>query len=925
MKKEEKKTKTLFLSSAQENIEHMMLAYQESELCNMGGFFWLNSRREAKCARTMLSYMPMAHGALRLCYLKKGRLKENEAAMAEVPVIVCSAKEEKEKERIMEEWVRTPFVLSRALCEFAIFSFGDHTWAGAEKFHHLIMDKTSLLLLIKWQRETLRKLMEVGEAAVLKELTLDRSYLRLLEAPPKYHTLKEQTEKWLKAHFGLSDPHGKGRTALSSKAEVLNLRIPEKLCQELRQRSEMEKVSTESIIWYAAFFVEMLHRTGKKQGVIGRMLEYRRQKEKEIVGLFSRVLPIPFRIQEGGLMGQCSYLMEQFLVGMRYGEYSLAQLKQLAPERELDFELLISYHPQRLLTEKGAEYREVLGEGIDTPLRVWINDAVKTGELTIFYQIERFPREQVRKWGERVFFVLEQLLGGIRADQVSLLTEADRMAYQKLNAEIEVDPKFTVSQQFLLRGAKYYQEQLESRTKSIDEKNQEDLKCHDVFLKDQHSIWSYEDALLWFYQAVDWLREHGAGRGAVVLVCMERSVMLPVFLLAVLHCKAAFLPVSVTESKRRKEELRKEAAIFAGEDERKEISSRNANPKTSENIWERAFLDTRKKWDKKELQNERAYILYTSGSTGAPKAVQISQYSLMCRLQWAMEKYGCGRITLQKTVTTFDVSLWELFLPLIYGGRLYLLREGAERLPDEIADTIKKERITRVHFVPSMLEAFLNYLCKEEGERKKSWELEEIFVSGEELRAELAKRVFLTFPKVRLINLYGPTECTIDVSYHECHRGERKIPIGKAVANTRLFLMPPDSEEILPIGVEGELCVFGDLVGMGYAKEEQGGFCEVEKKDGGTERYPAGRMYRTGDFCVLEEDGELYYRGRRDQQEKLRGMRVDLGSIEHAILKHPDIRACHVLIHDHRLEAFYEAGREVENPAGFLEPMDFCC
>ena len=187
---------------------------------------------------------------------------------------------------------------------------------------------------------------------------------------------------------------------------------------------------------------------------------------------------------------------------------------------------------------------------------------------------------------------------------------------------------------------------------------------------------------------------------------------------------------------------------------------------------------------KQEDPESTAYVIGTSGTTGAPKLIQIPRRALSLRLAWMEHLLFSGadrdlpRRFLQKTRLTFDVSIWELFLPFFCGGSLFLLEEGREADFSAIARILRRERISVVHFVPAALEGFLRYT------KEKGWEfpaLHHMISSGEALAAPLAEACESLLPGTVLWNLYGPAECTVDVSYHRCQSGEDWIPLGRPV------------------------------------------------------------------------------------------------------------------------------------------------
>ncbi|MFC0313716.1 amino acid adenylation domain-containing protein [Gordonia phosphorivorans] len=272
------------------------------------------------------------------------------------------------------------------------------------------------------------------------------------------------------------------------------------------------------------------------------------------------------------------------------------------------------------------------------------------------------------------------------------------------------------------------------------------------------------------------------------------------------------------------------------------------------------------------------YTLFTSGSTGVPKGVTVSHAAVVNRLEWMARDYGLGAGArfLLKTPYTFDVSVWELFLPFVVGARLVVARPEGHRDPEYLASVIGAESVSVVHFVPSMLSVFCDVL----GDRVAALvSLRSVFTSGEALVSATAQGLLARLPGVGLVNLYGPTEAAVDVTAASVLPGAGSVTIGRPVANTDAFVL--DSRLCpVPVGVPGELYLGGVQVARGYAG--QAGLTAerfVADPFGGV----GARLYRTGDLVRWRADGEIEYLGRTDFQVKLRGQRVELGEIESVI------------------------------------------
>jgi len=386
------------------------------------------------------------------------------------------------------------------------------------------------------------------------------------------------------------------------------------------------------------------------------------------------------------------------------------------------------------------------------------------------------------------------------------------------------------------------------------------------------------------------LKKLGAAPEKIVAVALPRSMELVIALVAVLRAGAAYLPLDLDHPRDRLQRILKSAepvCVLAFPEHSGQLEG--GAPLLLSTEWR---LDALESLTGGANPDNMAYVIYTSGSTGEPKGVVIEHRAIVNRLEWMRQHYGIGphdRI-LQKTPATFDVSVWEFFLPLIAGATLVVASPGAHRDPAAIASLIRGERITTMHFVPSMLSAFLA------SPASKGLELARVFCSGEELTADQRDRFHLTV-KAELHNLYGPTEAAVDVSFWPAEPGDRTspVPIGFPVWNTRLYVLD-DHMQAVPPGVAGHLFLAGVQLARGYLGQP-GLTAERFIED----PFVAGeRMYRTGDLARLREDGAVVFLGRSDHQVKIRGLRIELGEIEAAILSTGLVRQAGVIAREDR-------------------------
>ncbi|BAH32546.1 putative non-ribosomal peptide synthetase [Rhodococcus erythropolis PR4] len=294
-----------------------------------------------------------------------------------------------------------------------------------------------------------------------------------------------------------------------------------------------------------------------------------------------------------------------------------------------------------------------------------------------------------------------------------------------------------------------------------------------------------------------------------------------------------------------------------------------------------------------------AYVIFTSGSTGKPKGVAVSHHAIVNQVLWMQDQYAIGTedVYLQKTATTFDVSLWGYFTALLSGTRVVLASHDGHRDPAYLAGLIEDHRVTLTDFVPSMLTVFAASVPEH-----ALVSLRDVFVIGEALPVETV-RAFAQVSSASLHNVYGPTEAAVSITYYEIDGSESTgIPIGVPEWNSQVYVLDSRLHPV-PVGVAGELYLAGDQLARGYVARPDltsdrfvaNPFVEASDTNGEVNA-GGSRMYRTGDLVWWNTAGELEYVGRTDFQVKFRGQRIELGEIESALLAHSTVAQCVVTV-----------------------------
>jgi len=296
-----------------------------------------------------------------------------------------------------------------------------------------------------------------------------------------------------------------------------------------------------------------------------------------------------------------------------------------------------------------------------------------------------------------------------------------------------------------------------------------------------------------------------------------------------------------------------------------------------------------------------AYTIFTSGSTGVPKGAMIAHRGLLNHLAAKIGELGltaADRVA-QTASQCFDISIWQFLAPLLVGGRVCIVPDAAAHDPAPLLDLVAAEGITVLETVPSLLRPMLDEIGRRGGPGMLTLKTLRWFVpTGEALPPDLCARWLAEVPGVPMVNAYGPTECSDDVTHEPLHRppaaGAARVPIGRPVRNTRLDVLDPLAHGPLPIGVAGELFVGGDGVGRGYLRApERTAQAFVPDPWSGV---AGARLYRTGDRVRRLADGRLDFLGRLDNQVKVRGFRIELGEIEAALAACPGVREAVVTV-----------------------------
>ncbi|WP_137200799.1 plipastatin non-ribosomal peptide synthetase PpsC [Bacillus subtilis] len=753
--------------------------------------------------------------------------------------------------------------------------------------HHILMDGWCLGIVIKDFLHIYQALGK-GQFPDLPPVQPYGTYIKWLMQQDR----EEAAEYWKKRlqHFEKASPLPKRTDQMSDGTlQQITFTIPEK------ETSELQKIAaacgaTLNTVFQALWGIMLQKFNRRDDAVFGSVISGRPSELKDVenmVGLFINTIPI--RVQSDFLS------FSDLVSGM---------------QKDMTEAEAYSYFPLYDIQAQSALKQELIDHIIvfeNTPTQQEIEELNQAGSFD--FSVKDFEMEEVTNYrcsvkvipGRTLYVRIHFHTGTYQPNMMSEIKDY----LQHMISDVISDPSLPVSKMTLLD---------EDKTRKIVSQNNRTVSVspeaptlHGLF--EQQAAVTPERPAIRFsggsltYAELDMyasrLAAHLAARGvtneSIVGVLSERSPDMLIAVLAVLKAGGAYLPLDSAYPKERLSYMLKDSGA----------SLLLTQPGCSAPNFSGEMLEV----DMTSLASEKAenheftpadggslaYVIYTSGSTGQPKGVAVEHRQAVSFLTGMQHQFPLSEddIVMVKTSFSFDASVWQLFWWSLSGASAYLLPPGWEKDPALIVKAIHQENVTTAHFIPAMLNSFLDQaemLALGDGTN-----LKRVFAGGEPLAPRTAARFASILPQVSLIHGYGPTEATVDAAFYvldpERDRDRLRIPIGKPVPGARLYVLDPHLA-VQPSGVAGELYIAGAGVARGYLNRP----ALTEERFLKDPFYPGERMYKTGDVARWLPDGNIEFLGRTDDQVKIRGYRIEPGAIEAALRSIEGVREAAVTV-----------------------------
>ncbi|WP_433856832.1 amino acid adenylation domain-containing protein [Streptomyces kronopolitis] len=744
--------------------------------------------------------------------------------------------------------------------------------------HHSLVDGWSMPLLV-------RELFTLygGDAGAPAEPVPYRDYLAWLTEQDTRAALAE----WEAALDGVEEPtlaapEGVERAAVL--ADTVGRAVPERLAADLAAWARARGL-TLNTVFQGCWALLLGSLTGRDDVLFGAVTSGRPAQVPGVegmIGLFLNTVPVRVRTRpEETLADLLAGIQERQSALMPHEYVGLAEIQNRAGLGDLfDTVLLFENFPldEESVRASATGLRLLDAEARDGrhyPLSL----AVLPGaghrlDLRFDYAPDLFTRDAVERLGSRLLHLL-----------ASVLTSADRPLAALGLVDEEESRRLLVEWNATERAGGF--------TGVVERVREHAAARPDrVAVRDGDVQVSYAALAVYADHVAGRLAEAGVGTGSLVAVLGEPGVRYVAGVLGVLGVGAAWLPLDVEAPLARQVGLLADSGVrflLAGPGERARAEEIVAGAGSSVRV---LVLDAPLPAVGVRAGglgpvcgggDDLAYVIYTSGSTGRPKGAMVHRRGMVNHLLAKVEDLGLGEgdVLVHNAPVTFDISVWQMLAALVAGGTTRTVDRASAADPDALFSLARTEDITVLEVVPSLLRAALD-AWETTGDFPSLPKLRHLVVTGEALPADVCRRWFARFPDIPLVNAYGPTECSDDVTHAvltaDSELGAR-VPIGRVVRNTRLYVLD-DALRPVPVGVPGELYVAGTGVGRGYLGDPVRTAATFTADPFG----PAGeRMYRTGDRVVHRADGQLEFLERRDHQVKIRGRRIELGEIEAAL------------------------------------------
>ncbi|WP_243649493.1 amino acid adenylation domain-containing protein [Baia soyae] len=773
----------------------------------------------------------------------------------------------------LDQWIRQeiekPFSMIRNdLFYLAIYRMSESCYGLFVKVHHLIFDGWSIHILAKQIYEMYKGIeSEHTAGSYIDYIAKEQQYLQS-------ERLVKNKEFWMKKFETLPELLFAENQGYEGKRK--SFMIDPSLSAKMKAVAEKAQCSLNE--WYIMLLQVYLHKmVGRRDIVMGTPVYNRSGKrEKETVGMFTSTMPLRCEIDVDSSVSE--YLktvkreIRQSYMHQKYPYNLLANDLQLKKHGyDSLFQLSVNYYNFQANNQL-LDPEELYSGHQLFPMQIVVKDWSEEGSLQLDfdYRTSMFTDEYIEQMNSRMLYLAEQILQNpdVSIGDLTLLSDEEtrELVYDFNHTEAEYPKDKTVTELF--------EEQVKSTPNRIA------VSCRNESL-------TYEELNRKANQLARVLVGSGIGRDSIVGIFADHSLHLPVAILGILKTGAAYVPIDVQTASGRMEEILRDSgasALLTNREVLKDVGFMGTVINFQDEQWYTG--------DSSNLQvtcspNDLVYMIYTSGSTGKPKGVMIEHRGLVNYVWWAQKMYVKeidDSFALYSSLA-FDLTVTSIFTPLIGGNQIRVYPENDENFV--LYDILEDNQVSIIKLTPAHLS-----LLQEKTFPHST--VKRLIVGGEELKGSLAQSIQDVFHgQIEILNEYGPTETVVGCMIHRFDPStdtDAAVPIGIPADNVQIYLLDERLKPV-PKGCIGEMYISGDGVARGYwNRSDLTDQCFIDQPFGAGKK-----MYKTGDLAKFLDRGLIEYIGRKDQQVKLRGYRIELTEIEYRLMNLPYVKEAVVI------------------------------
>lgn len=792
-------------------------------------------------------------------------------------------------QQLVDEYHHIPMdVMGKRLFAVKVIRLDTQEYCIMLKLHHIISDATSFKILWRDLIEIYNAL-EGGRDANLTQLSIKYGdFSRWQKENMTIETLTKEKDYWLnmyKEKLSVQHlPYDSYKLTNSFRGATVTKRMDKSLMKAITTLSLKNKVVAYST-YLAAFYILLYKYTGINDRIITTVINGRHYSNylRDMVGFFVNTVGIRHQYQEAltvtDILKQVHKKVTEAYAMQDYPFHHIVD--DIKAQRDISVTdvmfNMVNYYPEKEFFV-GTIHKEDIIPTINktqTHLLLDIHQYTDYVDIHMEYNTDMFDEVTVNKMLNQYVMLIHHILAdpSIRMKDIPIMSKGHKQVLEQRHGNTRNYDKSSCIHQLFAEQVK--------------------LHGNGIAVRDEESEISYSELEIRSNALAHELKKHHVKDKAIVGVMSKKSVDYIIAILGIMKAGAAYLPINPALPEERIKYMLDHAGVKVVID----LTTEKTSP----------YNDYVCISDIKNLQNtyvpkvhmescDPAYVIYTSGSTGKPKGVSVSHQALHNFVLSLCDRYrgaiGSEDCCLSLSNISFDVSVAEIFFPLLNGATLYLYESEKVIDIDYLVKTIIDQNISFTYLPPFLLQDIADAFMP----LKHLLKLNKLLVGVEPILGSTLRRYKELNHKMMIINGYGPTEatiCTTMYRYTGEEEDEKIVPIGYPVNNTQVYILDENCKET-PIGIPGELCISGDALALGYVNDSQG---TKERFIG--HPFEDGRlMYKTGDMVKYLDDGSIQFLGRKDEQLKIRGYRIELGEIKNVLLGIKGIREAVVTVMD---------------------------